>query len=443
MPSPSRRAEADRYYLLHRAIQVLGAGLLALLATLKLTPVEAGLFFTLGAVLGAQVLLDAGSSTLIITGLGRAMRHARWDAGRLLGPPVTLRRVGWLSRYAIGWGVASALVALLVLMPAALWLLGKRPEIDALPNWQALSLATMVGLALSQLGSAVPIALEGTGQVARVARLRAAQDAVAYAAACAAAMAGHGLASLAVLWGLRGLIGVAWSIGAATPLLAAGRSRAWRRHLRSLAPTQWRLAGSWAAGYLSQQTMVPVAYALLGPAAAARLGLAFFCTSGLLMVATAWAAARMPEFARLGAARLWSMFDVRLARVLQASTASAFGGGLLLLAGLLAVQGMTIATRLPQLLALTLLVAAATASAAIHALATALRACGGEPFLVPTLVGGLLMPPALLVGAWLGGESGLCAAYFALNVVLGVPWAWWLLARQRADRTGQAWGGST
>lgn len=426
---------AERYYLLHRAVQVLGAGLLALLVTLKLQPLEAGLFFTLGSLLAAQVLLDAGSTILLITFLGRATRQVRWREDRLYGSPVVLRRVGWLARYAMGWGVFSAILALLLVMPISLWLLAQRPEIGALPDWRTAVLVTLAGLALNQLGSAVPVVFEGLGQVARVARLRMCQDMVAYTVAATAVLAGHGLWSLAWLWGLRGLIGVAWSLRVMRPLLDAGASVAHRQHQRALWPMQWRLACSWSAGYLGQQTIVPVAYALLGPPLAARLGLAFFCTNGLLMVAAAWASARMPEFARLAAERRWHDFDALLSRVLRVTVASG-GGGLLMIFGLWALREATPwAERLPAPDWFMLLVLAAMISAAINAIATALRACGGEPFFAPTLVGGVLVLPVLAMGTQWGGVTGLCAAYLGLCGCIGLPWALWLLVRHRRMRT--------
>lgn len=433
---PTVGVAAERYYLLHRAVQVLGAGLLALLVTLQLTPLEAGLFFTLGSLLAAQVLLDAGSSILLIAFLGRATRQVQWHEGCLRGSPAALRRVSWLARYAMAWGVFSAVLALLLIVPVSLWLLGQRPEIATLPHWRTVALVTLAGLALNQLGSAVPVVLEGLGQVARVARLRMGQDTVAYAAAVAAILAGHGLWSLAWLWGLRGLIGIAWSLWAMPPLLAAGRSAAHRRHQRSLWPMQWRLACSWFAGYLGQQSIVPMAYALLGPPPAARLGLAFFCTNGLLMVAAAWASARMPEFARLAAARRWQDFDALLARVLRVTVSTGGGGGLLMFAGLWVLSATTPwAERLPAPDWFMLLVFAATISAAINAIATALRACGGEPFFALTLVGGVLILPALAVGAKFGDITGLCIAYLGLCCCLALPWTLWLLKRQRHLRT--------
>jgi O-antigen/teichoic acid export membrane protein len=237
------------------------------------------------------------------------------------------------------------------------------------------------------------------------------------------------------LWGLRGLIGVAWSLRAMSPLRGAGRSVAHRRHQRALWPMQWRLACSWFAGYLSQQTIVPVAYALLGPPPAAQLGLAFFCTNGLLMVAAAWASARMPEFARLAAARRWQDFDALLSRVLRVTVLTC-GAGLLMVVGLWALRTATPwAERLPAPDWFMLLVLAATASAAINAIATALRACGGDPFFAPTLVGGVLVLPMLAAGARFGDVTGLCVAYLGLCGGLGLPWALWLLRRHRQMRT--------
>ncbi len=437
-PSPSSSAEAhvaERYYLLHRLVQVVGAGFLALLATSRLATLEAGFFFTLGSLTAAQILLDAGSSMLLVAHLGRCSHQLRWQDGQLHGPLAVRRRAGWLAAYAVVWGLFSALLAGLVLAPLSLRLLAGRPEIELLAHWRAAVQVTVAGVALSQLGSAVPVAMEGLGQVARVSRLRALQDAFAYSVALGCMVAGQGLWALAALWCVRGALGLAWSAVAARPLRALGRSRSHRALQRALWPMQWRLASSWAAGYLSQQSLVPLAYSLLGPRAAAQLGLAFFCTNGLQIVAGAWAAARMPEFAALAAARRWAAFDALLSRALRAAAGTALVGGAAMLLALLVGRVLTDwAERLPAPTDLLLLVLTAPVVAAIVSIATALRACGREPFLAVSLTGGVLSPLLMAGGAHLGGSAGLCAACLLLNGGVALPWARALLAEQRRTR---------
>lgn len=456
MPSPSRPVDGvpsagpndaadapvlgrrDVYYLGHRLTQVLGVVLLSAAVTLNLPAVEAGFFFTLAGLAAAQVLLDAGVTTLLIAHLGRVAPHVRWDQGHLTGSAASLGRVAWLTRFAIGWAVVTAAVAAVVLAPLALWLLGGRAEIVTVPHWRTIAVASMVALGLHQLGAALPTVLEGLGRVATVARFRTGQDVLVYAAAIGCVFAGIGLWSVAALWGVRGLLGLLWSVPLHRRLAAAlARPLRWRtRHARAMAPTQWRLAVSWTAGYLGQQTLVPLAYAMLGPVLAGRVGLGFMFTSGLVQLASAWVAARTPEMSRLAGQRRWLAFDALAAHTLRLALASAVAGGVLLGVGVLLLGQLwpALAPRLPALGWLVPLAAAAAVAVVVHAIATALRAGGEEPFMLPTLVIGLLCVPVLALGARLGGAAGLCAAYLVLSGGLGLPWAWWLRRRFHRER---------
>jgi hypothetical protein len=439
-PAPPSRRSGDRSYLAHRAVQLLGAGALAFGATLWLAPAEAGFYFMLLSLLGAQALLDAGSSTVLLSFVARAMRHLHWAApGQLAGSAAAVARLGDLTRLALAWAVASSALALLLLWPLAVLLLRLRPEGAQIDPGGQITLCTMAALALYQLGAALPLVVEGTGRVSDVARMRTLTDALAYAAALACLLAGHGLWAPATLWSLRGAGQLLWSLAWARRLLGPARPRwarwvRWRR-ARTLAPMQGRLALSWTVGFLGLQTMVPISYALLGPALTGRIGLGLFLTNGVLMLATAAVASRAPELGRLGAERAWGRFDALAAEALRRSLGLAVAGHALALMGVIAAGLLApdLAARLPAPVWLACLALSSLASTAIQAIATALRACGQEPFLAATLWGAAMLPPALLAGASGWGAAGLCAAHLLLNAGIGLPWA--LLLRRRFEQT--------
>jgi hypothetical protein len=408
-------------------VQLVGAGGLALGASLLLPPAETGFFFLLLSLLGAQALLDAGSSTVLLSFVARAMRHLRWDAdGRLVGTLAARMRLGDLTRLALAWAVGSALLALAVVLPLALLLLDLRPEAAVLDPLRHITAGTLAALALYQLGAAVPLVLEGTGRVTEVARLRAGLDLLAYLAAAACLVSGQGLWAPAVLWAVRGGGNLLWSLYQGHRLLGSPLRRGLRKRLaRLMLPMQWRLAVSWTAGFFGQQALVPVCYALLGPAQTGRVALGLFIANGVLMLATAPVAARTPELGLLGAARRWREFDALSRQVLRRCLLTALAFHSMALAGvmLLAALSMPAAVRLPEVAWLALLALSSLAIAATQAIAAALRACGGEPFLAPSVVGAAMLVPSLVVGAQLGGVSGLCLTHLLLSAGLGLPWA--------------------
>lgn len=437
MSATSTPGSGDRSYLAHRAVQLMGAGGLAFGASLWLPPAETGFFFLMLSLLGAQALLDAGSSTVLLSFVARAMRHLRWvSPDRLEGSVAAITRLGDLARLALGWAVVSSALALIVVLPLSLLLLDMRPEAAQIDPSRHITIATIAALALYQLGTALPLVLEGTGRVTDVARMRALLDLLAYSAAAATLLAGHGLLAPAVLWSLRGGGQLLWSLSRARSVLGPPRPRRLRWRLaRTMAPMQGRLALSWTAGFLGLQTLVPISYALLGPALTGRIGLGLFLTNGVLMLATAPVAARAPELGRLGAQRLWGQFDALAAQALRRSLGLAVLGHGLAFVGVAALGALfaDAAARLPALGWLAALALSSLASTAIQAIATALRACGAEPFLAATLWGAALLPPALFVGAGLMDAPGLCLAHLLLNGCIGLPWA--LQLRRRFQQT--------
>lgn len=434
----STLSSGDRSYLAHRAVQLLGASSLAFGASLWLRPAEVGFFFLLLSLLGAQALLDAGSSTVLLSFVARTMRHLHWASpDRLEGSVAAITRLGDMARLALGWAVASAALALIVVLPLSLLLLDMRPETALIDPSRHITITTIAALALYQLGAALPLVLEGTGRVAEVAHMRVRLDLLAYLAAAACLLAGYGLWAPAVLWGLRGGGNLLWSLAQARRLLGPSRPRLLRWRLaRTMAPMQRRLALSWTAGFLGLQTLVPICYALLGPALTGRMGLGLFLVNGVLMLATAPVASRAPELGRLGAARNWAEFDTLAAQALRHSLALALAGQALAFIGVAALGALFVdaAASLPALGWLALLALSSLASTAIQAIAMALRVCGEEPFLASTLWGAALLPPALFVGAQLMGAPGLCLAHLLLNGGLGLPWALRLRRRFREIR---------
>ncbi|MFG6460667.1 hypothetical protein ACG04Q_03720 [Roseateles sp. DXS20W] len=442
-PQPPARAatapnSGDGSYLAHRAVQLLGAGAMAFGATLWLPPAEAGFYFMLLSLLGAQALLDAGSSTVLLSFVARAMRHLHWAApDRLAGSAAAVARLGDLTRLALTWAVASSALALALVLPLALLLLRLRPEGVQIDPGGQITVCTIAALALYQLGAALPQVLEGTGRVSDVARMRALLDVLAYTAAVACLLAGNGLWAPAVLWSLRGAGQLLWSLAWTRRLLGRSRPRWLRRRLAcTMAPMQGRLALSWTVGFLGLQTMVPISYALLGPALTGRIGLGLFLANGVLMLATAPVSSRAPELGRLGAQRAWRLFDDLAAQALRRSLGLALAGHTLTLLGVAAAGALfaEVAERLPEPSWLAWLALSSLASTAIQAIATALRACGREPFLAATLWGAALLPPALLIGAGGWGAPGLCLAHLLLNGGLGLPWALRLRRRFRETR---------
>lgn len=426
----------DAYSLGYRSAQILGAGALAAFVVRTFDPVSAGLFFTLTSVLGAQALLDFGCSTLVVNFLSHEMVDVQRRGPTLVGSEDALARIGWILRGALVWGGVTAAIALIALDPLAIALVGHRPEVHAVSHWPWIVHATIAGLVLAQAAAPIPLVQDGIGNVAVAARFRFLQECVGYGAALFALLAGAGVWSLAILWLVRAGLGLGFSVSVGAPLLAS--TPRWRTAdllwRRDIAPVQGRLAASWAAGFLAQQTTVPIAYFVFGPAEAGRVGLALFMTNGIVLVSLGWVSARAPEYGRLIAARSFGELDALVRRATTIASGTAVLGVTAALALIALIQRVypAYASRLPTLAMLALFGCSGILVTAIGSLATAMRARKIEPLLVVSVLGGLVTPPMLYLSARLAGPVSMAASIFLLQLLVGVPWT--LIVYRRVTR---------
>lgn len=444
---PGQTRAAVVLTLAHRGWQVVAGGLSAVLVARRLTAVEQGVFFTFGSLTALQVVAELGLTTVLIQFTAHEMARLRWTgrqgrlgmAGELVGDAAGGARVRGLVRFALRWYAAAAALLAVALVPAGLAFLGSRAEIGDVRGWAG-AWAVLVGATAVTLAASPVIAMmEGSGRVADVARVRLGQEVLAYGAFAVAVAAGAGVASLAVLQGVRAVVEVvaAWIAYRALAGAGAVTPPAWRAQLW---PMQWRIAVSWVSGYFVFQLFNPIAYTTLGSAAAGRLGLGIAMVNAVTTVSMSLVNARVPSFGPAIARRDFARLNALFARTAWAATALAVAGMTALVAGVVLLGRLwpAVGARVLAVGPLSALALAGVVNVAIFAIAAYVRAFKEEPMLVTSVVGAVLTPPALVLGARLGGLGGMTSAYLALDATLGLGMAWFILRASRRRWQGAA-----
>lgn len=319
-------------------------------------------------------------------------------------------------------GAAGLAVTALIVAAVAAWRLPPLPGTPWLGAWCALALAA----ALLQ-GAQLELAwLEGARSVGLAWRLRFAQEAFGALAFVCGLLAGAGLWSLALYFGVRAAVPALLPVlaprraarGAATPAHASAASPpfVWSRDLW---PFQWRIGLSALAGFLVFQALNPLLLLMQGPAAAGRFGLGLAVMNMLLLLTTAWPLSQAARFAGLLAQGGRGGVAERLSRLLGPSLALA---AVLALAGWAAVAALLawrpqLAERLPDLATLGLLLVAALAHHATACYAVVLRAERMEPLLRLSVVGGLAGLVFIAVVARVGTLPAVAAAHLACTAL--------------------------
>ncbi len=417
--------------LLFRGWSVLAGAATVFLLPLWLSPTQQGYYFTFGSVLALQIFFELGLNQIVMQLVSHEVAHLIETAdGRLAGEEAHLGRLSSLARLISRWyGVAALLFAVIGGIAGAIFFLqkGTEPLSVWLAIWIVLVSATAANLWLSP-GLAV---MEGCGKVGQVARLRLVQSVLGYAILWATLLSGGGLWATTVVPVVSALCTGYW-LKAHGNMLHWLSSRAvdiknqlsWRK---DVLPLQWRIALSWASGYLIFNLFTPMVFSHHGAVEAGRLGMALTVFSAISTIGMSWVNANAPNFtmhiARGERRELNALFKFVVRRSIAVTTFMSFG--VVSVAWLLASLGVPVMSRIASLGVLTCIALVTAANSMVFAAAVYMRAHREEPMLPVSVVTGILTA----VSAYFGSRIGvlpMVVIYAVITVCLSLPWTAWL-----------------
>lgn len=254
--------------LLFRGWAFAAGGATVFLLPLWLSPTEQGYYFTFTSVLALQIFFELGLNQIVMQLVSHEVAHLTETAdGRLTGKATHLGRLSSLARLISRWyGVAAILFALIGGVAGAIFFMekGTEPLSAWLGIWVVLIGATAANLWLSP-GLAV---MEGCGKVGQVARLRLVQSVLGYAVLWAALLSGAGLWAATAVPVVSAICTGYWLNihGNMLDWLSAGtidfeNQLSWKT---DVLPLQWRIALSWASGYLIFNLFTPMVFSRHG-----------------------------------------------------------------------------------------------------------------------------------------------------------------------------------
>jgi hypothetical protein len=429
---------AVAFTVLSRGTGVLAGPVTLLLLVRSLTPGEQGYYYTFGSIVGLQIFFELGLGAVLVQVVSHERAGLHWAAdGRLAGDPHAKGRLRAALHQATLWYLSAAALGGTVIWLTGLWFFGDATGLAVAwrAAWLWLVAATAVNLACSPLFAA----LEGCGLVAEVAQLNFTRTVATYLTVWGTFLAGGKLLASAAAGTVSLAVGLAWVYahrrlrGCAADLLGPGGSAAPLSWWREVWPFQWRIALSWLSGYFIFQLFNPVLFHYYGPTAAGRMGASLNLMTTIGLAAAAWLTTKAVPFGTLIAQRRYRELDALFRRsAAQCMAVTALGAaGLVLGVIVLGWLGHPWAARFLPPGDMALLAAAGLTNQAVAALALYLRAHKREPFLVPSVVGAVLMS----LSTWgLGrafGPTGMLAGYLAVSLTVGLGWGGVIFRRCR------------
>jgi hypothetical protein len=420
--------------LLFRGWAIVAGGATVFLLPLWLSPVQQGYYFTFASVLALQIFFELGLNQIVMQLVSHEVAHLTETAdGRLTGQESHLGRLSSLARLISGWySVAAILFALVGGVAGAVFFMqkGTEPMSVWLGIWVVLVGVTAANLWLSP-GLAV---MEGCGKVGQVARLRLVQSVLGYAILWATLLSGAGLwAATAVPIVSAACTGywlkahgnmLRWLSGR---VIVVKNQLSWRT---DVLPLQWRIALSWASGYLIFNLFTPMVFSRHGAIEAGRLGMALTVFSAISTIGMSWINAKAPNFtmhiARGERRELNILFKSLFFRATLIT--ALISGGVVLVAWHLNKYGLGIMIRIASPEVLAVLAVVTVVNSVVYALAIYMRAHREEPMLTQSIVSGILVALAVY---WCSKTSvfSMMISYMIVVFFVSLPWTIWLFSR--------------
>ena len=424
---------------LARMIQAAGGIVSILFVARYLTSEEQGFYYTFGSIVAIQVFFELGLNGIITQYVAHETSHLQWNGITLVGESKYLSRLSSLLHFCVKWYLwfaGALLVTLLVVGFVFFTKFGNHDDIV----WRIPWLLLAIGTALNLLLTPILAFIEGLGKVKEVARIRLFQQILSLLIVWTGLFVGakllvSGFSCLAtvcligcVLWrNFRKLLLGIWHVTLTDKV----------NYRREIFPYQWKIALSWVSGYFIFQLFNPVLFATEGAAVAGQMGMTLAVLNGIQSLSISWITTKVPLFSNLIARCEYAQLDAIFNRTLKQSVF--INGGLLMvmLVGVFVIRhfqimigGYNLGKRFLPYLPMILMMIPLFVNQFVNAWATYLRCHKQEPFLLYSIVAGIL---CCLSTIWLGklfGVIGITAGYCLIVVVMSF-WGHWIFVSKK------------
>ena len=432
--------KAIGYSVLGRVIQALGGVISLFFIALTLNINEQGFYYTFGSIIAVQIFFELGINSIIVQFVAHETAHLKWDSKtKLTGSIQHLSRLSSILKLSLKYFTLLAVFLFLTLQIFGYFFFKTFDTQEFVISWEYPWFLLVLSTSLLFIINPVLSFIEGLGKVKEVAVLRFFQQII------------FQLTLILVLI----LGGKLWALGIASILtfiflfssLYFSKYRVilthiyksinqWRiNYMQEIFPFQWKIALSWISGYLIFQLFNPVLFATDGSKIAGQMGMTMVAISGISSISISWINTKVPLFSRLIAKNNFFELDKVFNKTIkQLSIINLLLNlSFIIFISLSIYFKFEITERFLDIWLIIALVVASFFNQFVFAWAAYLRAHKKEPFLINSIVLGILIAISVFVTANLFGVTGVVISYLALTLFLGVPWAYYIFQSKKRE----------
>lgn len=379
-----------------------GVGTVFFIATF-LSEIEQGFYYAFGSILALQVFFEFGLTGIITQYFSHEAIHLKLNGNaRYAGDVIHLSRLASLIRLFVKWYAILSIICLFLLTAAGFIYFNKYGSAQSeTVNWEGPWILLCIATAIKLFQAPLSSGLQGLGYVKDISKIGFLQQILVPIVSWGGLALGLNLYVLGIGYILGVII---WFTYTYKHKLLKILLNLYKENIiekvdywKEIFPYQWKIALSWVSGYFIFQLFVPVLFATEGAAVAGQMGLTLQALSAVQALSLCWINTKVPllsgyiaqkDFSTLD--RVFSLTVKQMATVCTVLLISFLSVVWILKLTQLSINGNIFGNRFLDYIPLILMCIPVYLNQYTGAWATYLRCHKQEPFLILSIVTGLL-----------------------------------------------------
>lgn len=436
----------DKAIIFTSSASILGAfgSIVSVILVVKyLTGVEQGFYYTFGSIVAIQIFFDLGLNGIITQYVAHEASNLQWESDhKLYGKSKYMSRLSSLLHFSVKWYLFFASILLISLIIVGFIFFNRYDTTNGAVSWLFPWILLAIGTGLNLIISPLIAFIQGLGKVKEIAQIQF----ILLFFRLAIVWAGLLLGAKLLVLGMSSFLGFFLLVLVIVVKYRKLLTNIWStvivekvHYRKEIFPYQWKIALSWVSGYFIFQLFNPVLFATEGAVVAGQMGMTLAALNGILSLSLAWITTKVPLFSGLIAQKNYSQLDFTFNKTLKQSALINFGA-LVTLAGVIflirffniELSGKPLGNRFLNYIPMLFMMIPVFLNQFISSWATYLRCHKKEPFLINSIVGGVLCSLSTVLLGKYYGVIGVTSGYCLLTVS-GLPWAYYIFKTKKLE----------
>ena len=432
--------KAIGYSVLTRVIQALGGLISLFFIALTLDINEQGFYYTFGSIIGIQLFFELGVTSIIVQFVAHETAHLKWDSKtKLIGKIQHLSRLSSVLQLCVRYFTILAFFLFVALQISGYIFFKTFNSQESSVSWEYPWFILVLSTSLLFIINPIIAFIEGLGKVKEVAILRFYQQLIYLPSLILVLILGGKLWALGVASLLSFVFlffSILFSKYRILLLNIYNSINKWRiNYMEEIFPYQWKIALSWISGYLIFQLFNPILFATEGSEIAGQMGMTLIALNGISSISLSWINTKVPLFSRLIAKNNFKELDsifsktIKELSIINLILILSFISFILLSAHF----KLSITDRFLDISLIIILAIASFFNQFVFAWAAYLRSHKKEPFLINSIVLGILISISVFISANYYGVAAVVISYSAITLFVAVPWAYYIFQNKKRE----------